>query len=58
MVGREAKRYARRAVSYRLMEVQVRRLEEVSRITGKSKTAIVEEALGIYFNILKRDGVI
>lgn len=58
MAGRETKRYARRAVSYRLMEVQVRRLDEVSKITGKNKTAIVEEALGIYFTILKRDGVI
>lgn len=58
MAGREAKRHARKLVNYRLMEVQVRRLAEVSRITGKSKTAIVEDALGIYFNILKRDGVI
>jgi predicted transcriptional regulator len=58
MAGREPKKYARTKVTYRLMTSQTNRLNETAKALKKSKTAIIEEALGMYFNLLHKDGVI
>lgn len=58
MAGRDKKLYPRKLVNYRLMVSQLNQLDEVAHKLGKSKTTIVEEALAVYFNVLKRDGAI
>ena len=58
MAGRERKVYGRKLVAYRLMESQLQALDNASRAIKKSKTAIVEQAIGMYLNQLHISGVI
>ena len=58
MAGRGKTLYARRKVTYRLMVAQLARLDLAAKATGKSKTALVEDALGLYLNMLHQSKVI
>ncbi len=57
-MGKEKGVSSRKVVSYRLLNAQLRLLETSSKTLGKSKTAIVEEALSYYLNMLHLQGVI
>lgn len=48
----------KKLVNFRLMRAQLHQLEQAQKALGKTKTAIVEQALSIYFNLLRRDGVL
>lgn len=58
MAGRKKSVIARTLVSFRLMDAQINRLNMASKELGKSRTAIVREAISYYLNMMHRDGAI
>jgi len=57
-MGREKIISSRKLVNFRLLNAQVRMLDTASKSLGKSKTAVVEEAISYYLNMLHLQGVI
>lgn len=57
-MGREKKRYDTERLNVWVLTNQVRDIDKVVSITGKTKTEVVIEALGVYFNMLRKQGVI
>jgi len=57
-MGREKIISSRKLVAFRLLNAQVRLLDTTSKALGKSRTAVVEEAISYYLNMLHLQGVI
>ena len=57
-MGREKCVSDKRLVNFRLLDSQVRLLESSAKKLGKSKTAVVGEAISYYLNMLHLQGVI
>lgn len=57
-MGREKRRYAKEQLHVWVLPNQVRDLELLKKKLNKSKTDVVIEALGIYLNMMRKQGVI
>lgn len=57
-MGREKLVFTKTRINVWVLPNQVRDLNELKNKMGKSQTDIVIEALGIYFNLLRKQGVL
>jgi len=57
-MGRNKLVYERKQLAVWILPNQANDLETLHQKLDKSKTAIVMEALGIYFNLMRKQGVL
>lgn len=57
-MGREKLPYKKERINVWILPNQLKDIEHLKEVMGKNKTDVVIEALGIYLNMLRKQGVI
>ena len=57
-MSREKRVFEKERLNVWVLPNQIRDIEKISQVTGKKKTDVVIEALGIYSNLMRKEGVL